>query len=243
MQASLPRLALELQSSWRKGGGVTQTILEYAAFTDAGRGGNPAGVVLDAGALSEPEMLAIAAWLGHSETAFVSPLPGERRVGVRSFSPDAGVPFCGHATVAAAAALASRTGVGDYLVETPVGPIALSTSERDVFDAFTFDASVVRGLMDAHGWTGTVTVLLGAGGGGWEARNLFPVGAITEDPATGSAAASTGAYLRALGEPTPSDLVIRQDRHVGRPSVLQVPVPATGGIEVSGSAAPLGGVR
>lgn len=32
----------------------------------------------------------------------------------------------------------------------------------------------------------------------FEARNLFPVGTMDEDPATGSAAASVGAYLRHL---------------------------------------------
>ncbi len=50
--------------------------------------------------------------------------------------------------------------------------------------------------MSRQGWTGTITVLHEAGTNEFLARNLFPVGRITEDPVTGSAAASTGAYLR-----------------------------------------------
>ena len=48
-------------------------ILRYTAFTDTPEGGNPAGVVLDATALSADEMQQIAADLGYSETAFVTP--------------------------------------------------------------------------------------------------------------------------------------------------------------------------
>jgi PhzF family phenazine biosynthesis protein len=54
-------------------------IQRYAAFTADPRGGNPAGIVLDASGLSDSEMLAIAAEVGYSETAFVfageQPLP------------------------------------------------------------------------------------------------------------------------------------------------------------------------
>ena len=107
----------------------------------------------------------------------------------------------------------------------------------DEFDAFTFDPAAMRQLMDAQGWAGTVTTLALRGDAEIEARNLFPVGTLTEDPATGSAAASVGGYLRELGLVTPpARVVIRQGRHVGRPSLLLVDVPRTGGIVVSGSA-------
>src|SRR5919202_1602508 len=46
-------------------------VLRYAAFTTGGRGGNPAGVVLDADGLDEQAMQEIAADLGYSETAFL----------------------------------------------------------------------------------------------------------------------------------------------------------------------------
>ena len=60
---------------------------------------------------------------------------------------------------------------------------------------------------------------------------------MNEDPATGSAAASVGGYLRALAlvDP-PAQVIIHQGRHVGRPSLLTVDIPPTGGIVVSGTA-------
>ena len=81
-------------------------VLRYVAFSDRPDGGNPAGVVLDASGLSEAEMLGIAADVGYSETAFVD---GDD---IRYFSPLAEVPFCGHATVATAIAIAEREGPG-----------------------------------------------------------------------------------------------------------------------------------
>ncbi len=113
------------------------------------------------------------------------------------------------------------------------------------FDGFAFDPAALRALMDRAGWTGTVTVLhrrdpAGATEAEYEARNLFPVGVLTEDPATGSAAAATGAYLRALGLVAPPARVrIHQGRHVGRPSVLLVDVPPSGGLTVTGTATPV----
>ncbi|WP_327085035.1 PhzF family phenazine biosynthesis protein [Nonomuraea sp. NBC_01738] len=98
-------------------------VLRYAAFTDDPKGGNPAGIVLDASGLDDGAMLDIAARVGYSETAFLTPgaAPGEYRV--RYFSPKIEVPFCGHATVAAAVALAERVGTGDLLFTTDAGSI------------------------------------------------------------------------------------------------------------------------
>lgn len=292
-------------------------ILHLAAFAAEPGGGNPAGIVLDAAGLSTDRMQAIAARVGHPETAFVvdPAVDGdERRVRVRYFSPAFEVPFCGHATVAAAVVLAGQRGLGAFTIETAVGPLVIETvrteaikggqggvtasftsvdpavrdldpevgdalldllglahsdlderwplreafagnwhpivalRSRAAFDAFTFDPAALRILMDSRGWAGTVTVV-------WaetaretetddldvEARNLFPVGEITEDPATGSAAAALGGYLRELSlVAAPARIVIRQGRHVGRPSVLVVDVPESGGIRVSGTAGPLG---
>jgi PhzF family phenazine biosynthesis protein len=106
-----------------------------------------------------------------------------------------------------------------------------------LFDAFTFDAGVARALMDAEGWPATIIVLRDLGDHRWDARNIFPVRALIEDPATGAAAAATGAYLRATAAlDPPARIVIMQGRHVGRPGVLTVDVPAAGGITVTGSA-------
>jgi PhzF family phenazine biosynthesis protein len=100
-------------------------VLRYTAFTDRPTGGNPAGVVLDAEGMSAERMLAIAAELGYSESAFV--------VGddIRYFSPLAEVPFCGHATIATAVALADRDGPGVRVLNTRSGPVPVTTRRDD----------------------------------------------------------------------------------------------------------------
>ena len=100
---------------------MSPDVLRYAAFSDRPTGGNPAGVVLDAAGLSDERMLAIAAEVGYSETAFVD---GDD---IRYFSPLAEVPFCGHATVATAVALADRDGPGDIVFRTRSGPVPVTT--------------------------------------------------------------------------------------------------------------------
>src|SRR5205823_7779012 len=80
-------------------------VLRYAAFTDDPAGGNPAGVVLDAAGMSDEQMLAVAAGVGYSETAFLTGSNGAGEYDLRYFSPLAEVAFCGHATVATAVAL------------------------------------------------------------------------------------------------------------------------------------------
>jgi PhzF family phenazine biosynthesis protein len=107
-------------------------ILRYTAFTHDPAGGNPAGVVLDARGLDDAMMLAIAARVGYSETAFVTSRDEtNRRFGVRYFSPLAEVAFCGHATVALAVALAERTGPGEIVLDTPAGEIPVATTSQD----------------------------------------------------------------------------------------------------------------
>lgn len=104
-------------------------VLRYAAFPESGRGGNPAGVVLDASGLDASERLGLAARIGYSETAFVEAgdTPGHYRL--RYFSPQAEVAFCGHATIATAVALAERDGPGLVEFATLAGPITVSTSD------------------------------------------------------------------------------------------------------------------
>ncbi|HEX6446924.1 MAG TPA: PhzF family phenazine biosynthesis isomerase [Streptosporangiales bacterium] len=103
-------------------------VLRYAAFTDDPAGGNPAGVVLDAAGLDDADMLAVAAEIGYSETAFVTAETGERTFTLRYFSPKAEVPFCGHATVATAVALAERLGPGGLTFHTPAGVVPVEVT-------------------------------------------------------------------------------------------------------------------
>ncbi len=105
-------------------------VLRYAAFTEDGRGGNPAGVVLEAGTLTDAEMLAIAQAVGYSETAFYMPADPQAAT-VRYFSPVAEVAFCGHATIATAVALAERNGPALLRFATQAGPVSVSTALED----------------------------------------------------------------------------------------------------------------
>ncbi|MGW4834995.1 PhzF family phenazine biosynthesis protein [Streptomyces globisporus] len=101
-------------------------VLRYTAFSADPAGGNPAGVVLDAAGLDEERMLAIAAELGYSESAFLTERTGEGAYTIRYFSPKSEVPFCGHATVATALALAERDGPGALEFTTPAGLVPVS---------------------------------------------------------------------------------------------------------------------
>ncbi len=106
-------------------------VLRIAAFTDTPDGGNPAGVVLDASSLSDERMLEIAAEVGYSETAFLLPRNGGGEYDVRYFSPLAEVPFCGHATIGSAVALAERDGPGELLLHTQAGDVGVRTRVED----------------------------------------------------------------------------------------------------------------
>jgi PhzF family phenazine biosynthesis protein len=123
---------------------VTAEVLRYAAFAVDGAGGNPAGVVLDAGSLSDGQMRAIAAAIGYSETAFV--VPTDTGPALRFFSPVAEVAFCGHATIATAVALAERNGPGRLRMITPAGPVTVRTRTEggDVVATLTSPPTVTR---------------------------------------------------------------------------------------------------
>jgi PhzF family phenazine biosynthesis protein len=267
-------------------------VLEFRAFTIDGdpTSGNPAGVVLDAGELTPDAMVAIAADLGHSETAFVLGIDGlDARV--RYFTPRAEIAFCGHATIATGAVLARHFGAGEWLfhvkagdvpvvadeesaaftaVETPVEPLdpallaellaalRLDAADLDpalpaalihggnlhpliavnpgVLERLDHDADAVLALQDREGWDGTVPVVHRTGELTFRSRNPFPRGGIREDPATGSAAAGLGAYLRA-GHHIHSPATIVIDQAAGaRACRLIVEVPQTGRIRVRGGA-------
>ena len=107
-------------------------VLRYAAFTVEGRGGNPAGVVLDARGLDAAQMLAIAADVCYSETAFLVARDGWPNVyDVRYFSPTQEVPFCGHATIASAVALVERSPADELIFHTPAGFVSIATFQND----------------------------------------------------------------------------------------------------------------
>jgi len=84
-------------------------IHQVDAFTRTPFTGNPAGVVLNADALSDAEMLAIARELNNADTAFIlAPDGGDHDIRARFFTPRTEVGFVGHATVAAHFVLSRR---------------------------------------------------------------------------------------------------------------------------------------
>jgi PhzF family phenazine biosynthesis protein len=266
-----------------------------SAFAETAQGGNPAGVWVGNTMPDDATMQQIAADVGFSETAFVSPASGGDRM-VRYFSPEVEVSFCGHATIAAGAVLGSAGGEMTYKLTTSVGivpvtvrsidghtevslrsvepkhrvandvlinevlpilewrrdeldpsiapavayagawhlVIAVAHSER--LERLNYDFEKLKLLMLRENLT-TLQLVWREDDTLFHSRNPFPVGGVVEDPATGAAAAALAGYLRdARLINSPTAFQIRQGEKMGRPSLLKVDVPATGGIIVTGSA-------
>jgi PhzF family phenazine biosynthesis protein len=88
----------------------TFQVHQIDAFTRVRFTGNPAGVVLDADALTDAEMLAIARELNNADTAFVLKAEGtDHDLRVRFFTPRTEAAFVGHASVAAHYVLSNAT--------------------------------------------------------------------------------------------------------------------------------------
>lgn len=111
------------------------------------------------------------------------------------------------------------------------------TVRAGVLARLDHDAAAVLRLQDRQGWDGTIPVVQRIDATRFVARNPFPRGGIREDPATGSAAAGLGAYLRAGGHiALPAALTVEQGTHMGRPSLIRVEVPVEGRVRVTGYA-------
>lgn len=138
---------------------MIEHVHRLAAFSHPGYGGNPAGVVLLTQPADPGDMLATAAAVGFSETTFLWPQDGGWAV--RYFSPRIEVPFCGHATIAAAACLGSRFGAGAYRLDTPAGRVDVKAWREDTHWHASFvsprtrsaamPAAVLNRLLDMFG--------------------------------------------------------------------------------------------
>ena len=83
-------------------------VFQVDAFTSRRFSGNPAGVVLDADALSGDDMQALARELNNADTAFLlRPDADDHDLRLRFFTPQREAAFVGHATLAAHAVLAA----------------------------------------------------------------------------------------------------------------------------------------
>ena len=100
------------------------------SFTMHGKGGNPAGVVLNADDFSYAEKLKIAQAVGYSETAFVSK-DDEVDFEVSFFTVTDEVDFCGHATLATFSTLFSKNliSAGKYKQRTKAGILSVNVEE------------------------------------------------------------------------------------------------------------------
>jgi len=274
---------------------TTSSLQRFTAFSDDPDGGNPAGVWIGGSIPTDDAMQAMAVDVGYSETVFAASVGGDE-FGVRYFSPEREIAFCGHATIALGARLKADVGTGRYILHTAAGVVPIEVEDREglafatltsvepttedasatlvdsVLDTLTWSREDIepemapaiaaagarhlllpvvsrerlavvdysfdelRGLMLANDLT-TVDLFWRESPGVIHSRNLFPVGGIVEDPATGAAAAALAGHLRSIGAiSTPAEFVIHQGDDMGRPSLLMVTVPRNGGIEVSGTA-------
>ena len=106
-----------------------------------------------------------------------------------------------------------------------------------VLASLDHDADAVLRLQNREGWDGTTPVVHRISPDRFGSRNPFPRGGIREDPATGSAAAGLGAYLRAGGHlVVPAVIEVAQGAETGRPSSITVEIPLEGRVRVSGTA-------
>jgi len=105
-------------------------IYHVKAFCNEDKGGNPAGVVLNADWISETEMQTLAKVINYSETAFVlkSDIADYK---VKFFTPVSEVDLCGHATIATFHVLHQENFIeaGHYHQETLAGRLEIEIKE------------------------------------------------------------------------------------------------------------------
>lgn len=109
-------------------------IYHATAFYKEAHGGNKAGVVLFADALSDQEKQKIAAEIGYSETAFVLQ-SNEADFEVRFFTPTKEVNLCGHATIATFNLMRDKGVIspGIYTQKTKAGILKLDVKKDSVY--------------------------------------------------------------------------------------------------------------
>lgn len=118
--------------------------------------------------------------------------------------------------------------------------LVLVTGSRRRLADVEYDFEALKTIMQDYRWT-TVQLVWFENEHLAHSRNLFPVGGVVEDPATGAAAAALGGYLRILGRVQGRlELTILQGQDMGRPSRLNVVAHADSKrVTVAGSAVPI----
>lgn len=120
-------------------------------------------------------------------------------------------------------------GGGDHLI--------LALKDRKTLRAMRYDFETGRALAEREEFI-TFNLVYAENPQLFHARNPFPLGGVTEDPATGAAAAALAGYLRDLGWPHGGTITIHQGEDMGVPSRLVAEITSERGasVRVSGSA-------
>jgi len=142
-----------------------------------------------------------------------------------------GSPHFGHVPPLDETAAVLGLGVADLhpeleprLVGTGLDYVCVPLRDTDTLGRVTIDLHLLGGYEAAHGQP-YAFAFTGAADPWVEARGLFPLEGIPEDPATGSAAGPLAAYLVDAGLlPAGETRVVLQGARIGRPSRLAVAV-------------------
>lgn len=150
---------------------MNSELYRIAAFAEpdvpaGSQTGNPAGVWIGETLPAATDMQRIAAEVGYSETAFVAPAQGFERA-VRYYSPQAEVPFCGHATIATGVVLGKTSGNGIYRLQSIVGEVPVTVSQQaDSAEASLLSVQTRHETPDAELLDTALSLL------GWQANEL-----------------------------------------------------------------------
>lgn len=109
----------------------------------------------------------------------------------------------------------------------------------ETLQTLDYDFEALQAICREQRWP-TVQLVAQESAGSWQSRNPFAFGGVYEDPATGSAAAALGVYLRETGALSAGDtFVIKQGFAMGQPCLLAVEV-GEDYCRVAGTAVPIG---
>ena len=143
------------------------------------------------------------------------------------------------------ASVLDALGWAQYEVDPDIRPVlayagiwhlVIVAASRERLAELDYDYETLKSLMQRYGLA-TLQLIWRESDVLFHSRNPAPAVGIVEDPATGSAAAALGGYLRDAGlTVTPARIEVRQGADMGRPSQLYVDIPESGGIVISGTA-------
>lgn len=118
--------------------------------------------------------------------------------------------------------------------------LILCLASRETLAAMSYDLAQGRALMLAHNLV-TIALVVAEADQFFHVRNAFASGGVTEDPATGAAAAAFAGYLRDAGWPHGGKITLIQGEDMGARSIITAEIPPEQGssIRVSGQVRPL----